>query len=43
MPLFETTVPINEEQVKKIVLEKWGIKIESLLKDSQNHTFQGII
>lgn len=39
MPLFESSVPIDHEHVAKIVLEKWGIKIDKLLKASQNHTF----
>ena len=43
MPLFETSVPIDHEHVSKIVLQKWGAKIEKLLKASQNHTFSATI
>ncbi len=38
MPLFETT-PIDQEQVRKLANEHWGVELGEVLKVSQNHTF----
>jgi len=42
MPLFETTIQINPEDVAKIVQENWNISLGKLIKGSQNHTFEGV-
>lgn len=39
MPLFETTVKIDQERVAQLVLLRWGLKLANALKASQNHTF----
>ena len=39
MPLFEQSIPINREDIAKIVLENWDIELGNLIKASQNHTF----
>jgi len=38
MPLFET-LPVDEEEIKKIVEENWFLSLGKCLKQSQNHTF----
>ena len=43
MPLFETKVEIDNEKVMQIVKERWGVKIDTVLKISQNHTFAATI
>lgn len=42
MPLFETSIPVSQEQVAKIVHAHWGVKLVKVLKASQNHTFSGV-
>eukprot|EP00741_Cyanophora_paradoxa_P006055 tig00000981_g5873.t1 len=39
MPLFET-IPIDQEEVKRIAKEHWGLELGACLKASQNHTFK---
>jgi hypothetical protein len=34
MPLFEKAVPINHEEVAKIVLENWGVTLGKVIKES---------
>lgn len=40
MPLFETTIAIDEKEVSEIVSTHWNLKLGKLLKASQNHTFE---
>ena len=39
MPLFCEAIPVNHEQVSKIVLENWNVRLGKCIKESQNHTF----
>ena len=39
MPLFEQTIPINKEEIAKIVSEHWDLNLGAIIKASQNHTF----
>lgn len=41
MPLFETTIEIDHQEVAKIVKDHWDITLGKLIKGSQNHTFEG--
>jgi Ser/Thr protein kinase RdoA (MazF antagonist) len=38
MPLFET-IPIETEEVRRLVQEHWGLELGNCIKASQNHTF----
>lgn len=40
MPLFETAIPINAEEIEKILRQNWNLKLGKLIKASQNHTFE---
>ena len=40
MPLFETTIPVDEAFIAKIVKQNWNLTLWKLLKASQNHTFE---
>ncbi|ORY05370.1 hypothetical protein K493DRAFT_376296 [Basidiobolus meristosporus CBS 931.73] len=39
MPLFNT-IPVDIEQVRRLVLEHWGAELGECIKSSQNHTYQ---
>ena len=39
MPLFENFIPIDREEVAKIVADHWEIELGPTIKASQNHTF----
>jgi len=39
MPLFESTIPVSQERIAKLVAQHWGLTLGALLKESQNHTF----
>ena len=43
MPLFETKIEIDNNKVIKLVHEKWGVKIDTVIKISQNHTFAATV
>lgn len=38
MPLFEV-IPIDKAAVAAVVAERWGLILDQVLKESQNHTF----
>lgn len=40
MPLFETKIPVNSEEIATIVMQNWNLKLGKVLKASQNHTFE---
>jgi methylmalonyl-CoA mutase N-terminal domain/subunit len=39
MPLFEQSIPINRDEISKIVAQHWDIELGGIIKASQNHTF----
>jgi Ser/Thr protein kinase RdoA (MazF antagonist) len=39
MPLFEQTIPIKYETVAELVKLNWNLELQTLIKASQNHTF----
>jgi hypothetical protein len=39
MPLFEQSIPINRDEISKIVEEHWDLELGAIIKASQNHTF----
>lgn len=42
MTLFEQTVVVSAEQVAQLVKTHWNLTLGSVIKASQNHTFQSV-